>query len=231
MAYNSIYYQQSDINTVPPSSVVSGYIYTEGTTVIGSGTQFTTEFQVFDYIFSPYLAEIRQVVNIVSDTQLTIKEAFSSDLPKGLVDTMIISSPGSLYTTGNKTTTGGSGTGLTVAIVGTLGLITSAVVNNPGSNYEVGDIVTVIQGVDDGELEITAIVNSEYKKVKRFQATKIEIHNISGTPVDLDSQILAAGKKVKFEKQPYSSSRAATDFLDPLYLDASGSTCQVTIVK
>lgn len=66
---------------------------------------------------------------------------------------------GTGYTTatGALTTSAGGGTGLTVNITATLGVINTIVVNNPGTGYEVGDTITIVGGTIPEILTVTAV--------------------------------------------------------------------------
>lgn len=232
MAYNTVFYVQSTKDTVPASATVTGKISTIGTKVIGDGTLFTTQFQIFDFVYVAGQSEVRKVVNIVSDTEMTIDIPFTSDVPSGLVSTISITNPGTGYSdSSGVATTGGTGTGLTVDITQTAGVIDTVVINNPGSGYTIGDVVTITTGNADATIEVTTVVMTAYKLVKRFQSTKITIDNIGGGSALVDGATLGNGKGVIFEKQPYGSSRAITDFLDPVVLDADASDCNVTLVR
>lgn len=81
----------------------------------------------------------------------------------GGVTSLTITDPGQAYTTAsNVSTTGGTGTGLTVNISpGFLGVILAASVYSGGSGYTVGDIVVPAGGVD-GELTVTAVTEATY---------------------------------------------------------------------
>lgn len=67
---------------------------------------------------------------------------------------------GSGYSTGIKTTTGGSGINLTVNVtsVNGSGGITGLAISNIGSNYKVGDVITIVGGVTPATITITSIV-------------------------------------------------------------------------
>lgn len=155
MAYNTNFYVQTTKDTVPASASVTGTIETVGTKVIGTGTLFTTEFQIYDCLYVAAKSEYRIVMNIVSDTEMTLDAAFTSDVAGG---------------------------------------------GTP-------------------------------KLINRFKATKIEVENVGLGTATIDGQNLASGTKACFEKQPYGASRAITDFISPIVLDASSSDCQVTIVR
>jgi hypothetical protein len=97
-----------------------------------------------------------------NNTQITASSSLISLLApaitmKNLVKIVSIKTAGTGYTTGtNITTTGGSGTGLTVNIIASGGIITSVTINKKGSGYKVGDVVT-ISGGTNGKIKIDAI--------------------------------------------------------------------------
>lgn len=155
MAYNTVFYVQSTKDTVPASASVSGTIATVGEKVIGTNTKFTSEFQIYDCLYVAAKSQYRIVVNIVSDTEMTLNEGFTTDVTAG---------------------------------------------GTP-------------------------------KIVKRFQTTKIAVENVGAGTATIDGQNLTASKSVVFEKQPYGSSRAISDFLNPILVDATSSNCNITIVK
>lgn len=73
-------------NTIPVSSIKTGTIATIGINVIGTGTLFTTELQVGDYISDLTAGEIRRVVKIAmngGDTNAYLDKPFTVDLPAG----------------------------------------------------------------------------------------------------------------------------------------------------
>lgn len=78
------------------------------------------------------------------------------------VGNIIITDPGSSYVNANNvTTTGGSGTGLTLDITQTGGIIDTAVVNCPGKGYVVSDVVAISGGGGTGAtVEITSLNTS-----------------------------------------------------------------------
>ena len=72
-----------------------------------------------------------------------------------------ISAAGSGYTAGTKTTTGGSGSGLTVAIeVNGAGGVTSANIISFGGGYEVGDVITISGGTTPATLTVFSLLQS-----------------------------------------------------------------------
>jgi hypothetical protein len=97
-----------------------------------------------------------------------IDELDTEDLQYGIPNSISISSGGSGYSAGVKTTTGGSGTGLEVTITVTAGAITGATISKSGEGYLQGDVVTVGGGTG-GSIEITGLNNIilyNYKSTK-----------------------------------------------------------------
>lgn len=65
-------------DTFPQSTTVSGTITkANATMIVGTGTAFSTEFQVGEWIYVAGITEIQQIELIVSDTVLYLKEQFS----------------------------------------------------------------------------------------------------------------------------------------------------------
>ena len=72
-----------------------------------------------------------------------------------------ISAAGSGYTAGTKTTTGGSGSGLIVAIeVNGSGGVTSANIISFGGGYQVGDVITISGGTTSATLTVFSLLQS-----------------------------------------------------------------------
>ena len=72
-----------------------------------------------------------------------------------------ISAAGSGYTAGTKTTTGGSGSGLSVAIeVNGSGGVTSANIISFGGGYQVGDVITISGGTTPATLTVFSLLQS-----------------------------------------------------------------------
>ena len=98
----------------------------------------------------------------IPDSGQTIAEGYPGlykDENKG-VDALTITNGGGAYSlTIGASTTGGSGTGLTVDItenVGT-GAVTTVVINNPGTGYIDGETVTIVGGNNSATLKITVL--------------------------------------------------------------------------
>jgi hypothetical protein len=77
----------------------------------------------------------------------------------GGVSTYTANGLGTGYTTatGVATTSAGGGTGLTVDITDTAGVITAIAINNAGTGYEVGDTITIVGGSTPEILTVTAV--------------------------------------------------------------------------
>ena len=73
-------YIVSTDDLVPASTTWTGTISSTGKIVTGSSTLFTTEIQRGAWVWSVAGHEVRKVVDIVSDTELILDSAFSSDL-------------------------------------------------------------------------------------------------------------------------------------------------------
>lgn len=67
-------------DTFPQSTALTGTIsaVNNDTLIIGSGTAFTTELQVGEYIYIAAQSAFRQIRAINSDTELVVKSAFPS---------------------------------------------------------------------------------------------------------------------------------------------------------
>jgi hypothetical protein len=60
---------------------LEGTISSTGTTVNGTSTVFLSTLNVGDYLYSQHSKEARKIVRIVSDTQLLLEKAFTSNVP------------------------------------------------------------------------------------------------------------------------------------------------------
>lgn len=60
---------------------LEGSVSSTGTTVNGTSTAFLSSLSVGDYLYSPHSKEARKIVRIVSDTQLLLETAFTSNAP------------------------------------------------------------------------------------------------------------------------------------------------------
>jgi len=60
---------------------LEGSISSTGTTVNGTSTTFLSGLAIGDYLYSPHSEEARKIVRIVSDTQLLLEKAFTSNAP------------------------------------------------------------------------------------------------------------------------------------------------------
>lgn len=102
----------------------------------------------------------------------TVKETFpQSTASTGLgigraltTDTLI---GGTGYSDDTGVTTTGGGTGLTVDITTTVGVVTGVTVVNSGVGYLVGDIIAIDGGNDDASFEIATISGDEVEIIDR----------------------------------------------------------------
>ena len=85
---NSIYLSPYDQyrNTIRIKAAVApvdldGSISSTGTTVNGVSTTFLSDLAIGDYLYTPHIKQVRKVVRIVSDTQLLLEKAFTSNVP------------------------------------------------------------------------------------------------------------------------------------------------------
>lgn len=76
----------------------------------------------------------------------------------GIPTTITVNNQGTGYTTATGvTTTGGTGTGLTLDITAAGGLVTAATIDTAGTGYKVGDVIVIDGGNDDAEITVSAI--------------------------------------------------------------------------
>ena len=113
-----------------------------------------------------YKASDEQTLKVVADIQIP-------DIRGVVDDPLIILYAGTGFTSPsvNKSTIGGSGSGLTVDTTVSGGQITSVTVNNPGNGYRIGDVIEISNPTDprNAQLEITSLNSTfifEYKSQK-----------------------------------------------------------------
>ncbi len=95
----------------------------------------------------------------INDTLIDSTTKVFSNPTQGLVAGVGNSNGGTGYTAGTKATSGGSGTGLTVAITVTGGVPDPTItIVNPGSGYTVGNVITITGGT--ATFTISSITNS-----------------------------------------------------------------------
>lgn len=88
---NNVFYDTiTNKRTVPYNSTKTGTIQTVGTDVIGTGTLFTTEVKVGDFLVDLTQNEVHKVVQIQDNTNMYIQEAFTVNLPAA---TAVVISP------------------------------------------------------------------------------------------------------------------------------------------
>ena len=98
--------------------------------------------------------------NLATATTLTL--ALSGDPTPGDVTALDNSSlsggTGYNTATGVATTSSGSGTGLTVDITASGGIITAVAINGDGTGYVVGETITISTGNADATIDVSAVV-------------------------------------------------------------------------
>jgi hypothetical protein len=84
---NQIDIFENELETFPRSTSLVGTIETANRNdlVVGTGTSFTTDFQVDDWIFVAALGEVKKIKHIVSDTQMHLYQEFSAPVAPGAV--------------------------------------------------------------------------------------------------------------------------------------------------
>lgn len=76
----------------------------------------------------------------------------------GIPTAISITEAGTGYTTGTGvTTTGGTGTGLTLDITAAGGLVTDVDIDTAGTGYKVGDVIVIDGGNDDAEITVDTL--------------------------------------------------------------------------
>lgn len=69
-------------DTFPSSTALTGTVTSVNRKdkILGVGTLFTSELQTGDYLYSPVNSEVREIIGIVNDLELTIDSPFTADL-------------------------------------------------------------------------------------------------------------------------------------------------------
>lgn len=76
----------------------------------------------------------------------------------GIPTAITVTNQGTGYTTATGvTTSGGSGTGLTLDITDTGGLVTDADIDNAGTGYKVNNVIVIDGGNDDAEITVNTL--------------------------------------------------------------------------
>ena len=89
----------------------------------------------------------------------------NSTLLTGQAVTIALDNAGSGYADATDVaTTGGNGTGCTVDITQTGGVIDSVVINQSGSGYNVGDTLTIVGGNNDGTIAMSYVGIGDFSK-------------------------------------------------------------------
>ena len=120
----------------------------------GSTNQYFTEARVqtkLDHAFE----QLRAMLNNLATTTTLVLNLSGDPTPGDVVTLGSIVTGGTGYSTstGVATTSSGSGTGLTVDITASAGVIQSIAVNSDGSGYVAGETITISTG--DGNAQVT----------------------------------------------------------------------------
>ena len=136
-----------------------------------------------------------------------IIEVKDSQLGSGIPSTISVKDGGTGYVVGSSTgvtTTGGTGSGLTVDITAdSSGIITNATINTAGTGYITNDVVTVTGGGGDATLTLTAMETvAPDLKIKVKTATPYYINGLDdlAIPGDLTVTQLAASLELEFKE-------------------------------
>ena len=92
-----------------------------------------------------------------NDATVTVATAVVLNAVATLDNASLVPGTGYSNGTGVATTTGGSGTGLTVNITQTGGVIDTVAVNATGQNYSIGDVITITGGNGDATIEVLTV--------------------------------------------------------------------------
>lgn len=131
------------------------------------------QLDIFENYFEDLNQQLRiqQTDNEYADRQKNIDNLISifktisnpTYIQVGAVNSLGISNGGTGYSSANNvSTTGGSGSGLTVNIQVNSGIVTLAAISSRGSGYQNGDIVTINAGNTDATLLISSVNLSAY---------------------------------------------------------------------
>ena len=128
---------------------------------LSEGTNlYYTEARVQTQLDNAYEQLRAMLNNLATATTLTL--ALSGDPTPGDVTALDNSSlsggTGYNTATGVATTSSGSGTGLTVDITASGGIITSVAINGDGTGYAVGETITISTGNADATIDVSAVI-------------------------------------------------------------------------
>src|SRR5690606_2009452 len=68
------------------------------------------------------------------------------------------------------TTTGGTGTGLTVDVTAVAGNVTAVTINDPGLGYTAGDTITIVGGNGDATIDVATVGAFAFTSVQPYSA-------------------------------------------------------------
>ena len=185
--HESIFYQTGRLQTYDLRCELFEYsnerIDTGNTVIDAIEDNYSTDILTNEFTLETYLARATGTVTLSggSISSVTITDGGSYETaptvtfsapPQGVVSGVAVTVSGAGHINGQTySTTGGSGSGLTIQGTGTGGLVGAAVVNG-GSGYEVGDVVQTVTDYP-ASIQITSLTN-------HTQATGIATINSSG---------------------------------------------------
>ena len=145
---------------------------------------------ITNYTSLPLLGNLIATINdsgaLPTSTQ-TLLQTFAGS---GGAGNIVITNQGSTYSNANNVpTTGGLGTGLTVNITQTTGIIDTAVINHPGEGYAVSDVVTISGGT--ATVEVTSLNTSGQAIVATLREGRSKL-GLSGSGVGTASNVVPA---------------------------------------
>jgi hypothetical protein len=174
-----------NISTIPPV----GPAPINSATIQASGSGYTNG-DIVDVVGGGGTGGKLTVATRLDSTMLDV---VSPNLPDANVSTATVLTGGTGYSAGTESTTGGSGSGLTVAITVAVGAIISASIVNPGSGYVNGDVVAVSGGTNGSiQLTVTSTPNPYYDA------------NWPGDPDYLKNRFVRFSYRFRFEDGQYS---------------------------
>ena len=162
-----------------------------------------TSYGFYSQIVSSYTGAIGG-----TNTGYSLANNVATTPPGTRVPTVVGGTSGTGYVDGTFETTGGNGAGQTVTITTTAGVIQTVTLVNPGSGYIVGDVLTVVGGNNDGEINPGAGgVEVDIIELKTTgltgtadavstgtitAGTQVSINNVSGN-IEVGSDVVSVG--------------------------------------
>ena len=131
------------------------------TTDLAEGTnQYYTEARVQDKLDNAF-EQLRAMLNNLATTTTLVLNLSGDPTPGDVTafdNASLSGGTGYNTATGVATTSSGSGTGLTVDITASGGVVTAVAINGDGSGYVVGETITIAGGTTDATIDVSAVV-------------------------------------------------------------------------